>query len=91
MKKIVTGGLMAAVLLFGATGCSEYQDHRGKGDAPVAHRAGEDSPKTVTNNPDGFGNVVTGCVAGASGFRYFATTSGSDHPSNIAVLADPKC
>lgn len=91
MKKIVSGGLMAAVLLLGATGCSEYNDHRGKGDAPVANRSGEDSPKAVTNNPDGFGNIVTGCVAGSSHFRYFATTSTSKYPSNIVVLADPKC
>jgi hypothetical protein len=91
MKKTILGGLMAALLLSGAVGCSQYNDHRGKGDAPVANRSGEDSPKSVTNNPDGFGNVVTGCVAGAPGFRYFATTNTSDHPSSLVVQQDEKC
>lgn len=90
MKKI-TAALVAAFLLFGAVGCSQYNDERGKGDAPVANHSGEDSPKSVTNNPDGFGNVVTGCVAGAPGFRYFATTNTGSHPSSLVVLADAKC
>lgn len=91
MKKMIPGGLMAALLLFGAVGCSAYNDERGKGDAPVANRSGEDSPKQVTNNPDGFGNVATGCVAGATGFRYFVTTNSGDHPSSLVVLADAGC
>lgn len=90
MKKIAAG-LACAALLFGATACSEYNDARGKGDAPVANKSGEDSPKSVTNNPDGFGNVVTGCVAGAPGWRYFSTTKGSSAPSNLVVLKDESC
>jgi hypothetical protein len=91
MKKTILGGLMAASLLFGAVGCSQYNDERGWGDAPVANGSGEDGPKTVTNNPDGFGNVATGCVAGASGFRYFVTTNTSSHPSNLVVQHDENC
>lgn len=91
MKRIVTGGLMAAVLLFGTTACGGYADERGKGDAPVAGKSGDDSPKHVTNNPDGFGNVVTGCVAGAGGYRYFATTNTGKRPSNLVVLVDEAC
>lgn len=90
MKRIVTGGLMAAVLLFGATACSDYNDERGKGDAPVAGKSGDDSPKYVTDNPDGFGNVVTGCVAGAPGFRYFATTNAKS-TSSLEVMKDEAC
>lgn len=90
MKKIV-GGLVAALLLFGAVGCSEYNDEHGWGDAPVANKSGEDSPKYVTNNPDGFGNVTTGCVAGAPGFRYFVTTNTDSHPSSLVVREDERC
>lgn len=90
MKRFA-GGLVAALLLFGAVGCSEYNDERGKGDAPVANRSGDDSPKHVTNNPDGFGNVVTGCVSGADGYRYFATTNTGHAPSNLVVVEDAAC
>lgn len=90
MKKIL-GGLVAALLLFGAAGCSEYNDERGKGDAPVAGKGGDDSPKEVTNNPDGFGNVVTGCVYGAPGYRYFATTNTGSAPSNLVIKEDKGC
>ncbi|MEU3522296.1 hypothetical protein AB0E62_00205 [Streptomyces sp. NPDC038707] len=91
MKKTILGGLVAALLLFGSVGCSQYNDERGKGDAPVANRSGEDSPKAVTNNPDGFGNVATGCVAGAPGFRYFVTTNTGGHPSSLVVQQDESC
>lgn len=90
MKKIVTA-VACAGLLFTATACSGYNDERGMGDAPVAGKSGEDSPKYVTNNPDGFGNVVTGCVYGAQGWRYFATTKGGRTPSNLVVLKDESC
>lgn len=78
------------IALFGVTACSEYNDERGKGDAPVAEKRGDDTPKYVTNNPDGFGNVVTGCVNGATGWRYFATTNASG-PSNLVVRGDKAC
>ena len=95
MKKInqrVVVAAVAAVLGLGAlTACSEYNDERGKGDAPVAGRSGEDSPKHVTNNPDGFGNVVTGCVNGAPGFRYFATTNTDKASSDLEIMADESC
>lgn len=90
MKKILTA-VACAGLLFTATACSEHNDERGKGDAPVANKRGEDTPKYVTNNPDGFGNVVTGCVYGAQGWRYFATTKGSHAPSNLKVEKDESC
>jgi hypothetical protein len=91
MKKTILGGLVAAFLLFGSVGCSQYNDERGKGDAPVANRSGEDSAKYVTNNPDGFGNVATGCAAGAPGFRYFVTTNTGNNPSNLVITKDVSC
>lgn len=90
MKKIAAAAA-CAVLLLGATACSGYNDERGMGDAPVAGKSGEDSPKYVTNNPDGFGNVVTGCVYGAQGWRYFVTSKGSSAPSNLVILKDAGC
>lgn len=90
MRKLAAG-LACVALLLGATACSEYNDERGMGDAPVANKSGDDSPKHVTNNPDGFGNVVTGCVSGAEDFRYFVTTHGSSAPSNLVVEKDEAC
>lgn len=90
-KRAAVAAVVAAVALGTMTACSGYNDERGKGDAPVANRSGEDSPKHVTNNPDGFGNVATGCVAGATGWRYFVTTSTDKNPSNLVVVAAPEC
>lgn len=89
MKKLATAGVCIALALT-ATGCSEWNDEHGKGDAPVAEKRGEDSPKAVTNNPDGFGNVATGCVNGSKGWRYFVTTNTSG-PSNLVVKEDASC
>lgn len=91
--------LMAAAvlgLLISLTGCSSsgpgsYDDKRGKGDAPVSGGKGEDSPATVTNMPDGFGNVATKCVAGASGWRVFVTTNTGYAPSMMRIEADHSC
>lgn len=73
MKRI-TGGLVAALLLFGAVGCSEWNDERGKGDAPVADRKGDDSPANVTNMPDTFPNIATKCLKGREPWAAAVTT-----------------
>lgn len=92
INKRAVAAVAATVLALGAlTACSEYNDERGKGDAPVANRSGEDSPKHVTNNPDGFGNVVTGCVSGAPGWRYFATTNTDKASSDLEIVQDADC
>lgn len=91
MKKILTSALMIVALVATGTACSEYNDERGKGDAPVANQKGDDSPKSVTNNPDGFANVVTGCLSGAPGWRYATTTHGSSAAPGLVVVADPAC
>jgi len=83
---------MLAVLTVGATACSNYNDTRGKGDAAVTdgygHRKGNDSPKQVTNFPDGYANIATSCVA--PGFRAFITT-GTNKTGIPVIVADPKC
>lgn len=90
-RKLIMAGLLATVALM-ATGCSEYNDTRGKGDAAATdgygHQKGNDAPKLVTNFPDGFANIATGCVA--PGFRGFVTTG--THQTGIPViLPDPNC
>lgn len=59
---------LAALALTGAllTGCSEYNDDRGKGDAPVQDRNGDDKPAVVINFPDGFANVAIKCYSGTA-------------------------
>lgn len=89
-KKILIG--MLATVAFLATGCSSYDDSHGVGDSAVTdgygHRKGNDTPKLVTNMPDGFANIATSCVA--PGFRAFVTTG--THQTGIPVIvADPKC
>lgn len=92
INRRAVAAVATTVLALGAlTACGEYNDERGKGDAPVAGREGEDSPKHVTNNPDGFGNVVTGCVNGAPGFRYFATTNTDKASSDLEIMKDEAC
>ncbi|WP_206438978.1 hypothetical protein [Streptomyces scabichelini] len=90
------GALLLAVLL---TGCSqEHDDERGKGDAPVKGKAGEDTPAEVYNFPDGFGNLATKCVG--DGKRGYVTTrfeQAEDQddvvivPANAVIVADLEC
>lgn len=86
MKKL---GIVAAsaLLLFGATACSNYNDHRGKGDAPVAGGKGDDSPAYCTNMPDGYPNTCTKCVPG---FAPWALTVTTDR-TMIMIQAPDKC
>ena len=97
MRRLTAGGVALLVLLLG--GCSqEYYDERGKADAPVAGKAGEDSPAEVYNFPDGFGNLATKCVG--KGKRGYATTKfvqpeDEDDvvviPANAVIVDDPAC
>lgn len=72
MRKL---GVLAAsaLLLFGATACSSYNDHRGKGDAPAGK--GDDSPAAITNMPDDFHNAATKCIKGFAPWAFLNTTS----------------
>ncbi|MGV9557258.1 hypothetical protein [Streptomyces sp. NPDC003401] len=78
---VVVGSMVA--------GCSDdYNDERGKGDAPVRGGAGDDTPAEVFNMPDGFGNLATKCVG--HGFRAYVTTN-AGAPSNIEIVQDTTC
>jgi flavoprotein len=57
---------LVALTIAGAAAC-DPNDHRGKGDAPVYQRKGDDSAAFVTNMPDGFGNVSAKCLYGFPG------------------------
>ncbi|MFE3265634.1 hypothetical protein [Streptomyces sp. NPDC059215] len=82
---------LIAVLIAGGLigGCSkEYNDKRGKGDAPVQGRRGDNTAAEVFNMPDGFGNLATKCVG--HGFRAYVTTNASG-PSNVQIAPDKTC
>lgn len=86
MRKIATA-VACAALLFGATACSNYNDHRGKGDAPVQNRKGDDSPAQVINMPDDFRNMAIKCIKGSEPWAFVNTTS-----DDAMVIQDPvKC
>ncbi|MGV9557259.1 hypothetical protein [Streptomyces sp. NPDC003401] len=99
MRRLIRGVLGAVLVVLAVSGCSEeHYDERGKADAPVAGRAGEDSPAEVYNFPDGFGNVATKCVG--DGRRGYATTKsvrqeGEDDvvvlPAHAVIVDDPEC
>ncbi|MEV6838162.1 hypothetical protein AB0N17_27230 [Streptomyces sp. NPDC051133] len=97
MRRLSAAVAVGVVLLVG--GCSrQHYEERGKADAPVAGRAGEDSPAEVYNFPDGFGNLATKCVG--EGKRGYATTKfvqSEDEddvkivPANAVIVDDPSC
>ncbi|MFE5140671.1 hypothetical protein ACFRDV_23820 [Streptomyces fagopyri] len=98
LRRGAMAALLAVLLVAMVAGCSrDYQDKRGKADAPVTGRAGEDSPAKVYNFPDGFGNLATKCVG--PGRRGYVTTKSVHQeddetvviPSNAVVVDDPGC
>ncbi|WP_328535421.1 hypothetical protein [Streptomyces sp. NBC_00344] len=81
--------LAASLVLVALSGCSQdYNDKRGKGDAPVSGKAGDNTPAEVFNFPDGFGNIATKCVG--HGNRAYVTTNASA-PSNVQIVEDSTC
>jgi hypothetical protein len=96
---LIRGTLGALLVVLVVSGCSEkHYDERGKADAPVAGRAGEDSPAEVYDFPDGFGNVATKCVG--DGRRGYVTTKfvrqeDEDDivilPAHAVIVDDPDC
>jgi hypothetical protein len=84
-----------SLLLLAATACSSDDDSKGMGDAPVATttsgvRGGDDSPATITNMPDHYGNIATKCIAGAKPWRVIEGTNTDYTGSNFVVVQDPK-
>jgi hypothetical protein len=78
--------LLAVIPLILALGaCSEFNDDRGKGDAPVDQLP--DREVTVFPNGDGFPNVAAFC-AGPNGIY---TVTGSNRDPLDVVVEDPNC
>lgn len=72
--------------LFGLSACSEFDDARGLGDAPIKSR--DDTGAEVVNFPNQFANVAHKCDG--HGHRIYVVTHGkSDAPP--VVIDDPSC
>lgn len=78
----VVGAIVSLALVFGI-GCSEFNNARGRGDAPVGVK--DDSSAEVINMPDLFANMATKCNHGN---RLYATTR---EAAPVVVPADPTC
>ena len=90
-KGVVFGAFVAVVIgAFGLAACDKQNDQRGKGDAPVAGRSGDDSPAFCTNMPDEFSNVCTKCLYGFPGYAVASTTHGGG-VAEIKVFTAPQC
>jgi len=79
-KRIVMTVAGAVVIGLGLSACSQYNDERGKGDAPVYQKSGDDSPAFVTNMPDGFGNISAKCLYGFPGMAVVTNTKKIQFP-----------
>jgi hypothetical protein len=98
--RTTTGLVLAGAALVALSGCSQnYNDERGKGDAPVQGNQGDNSAAEVFNFPDGFGNLATKCVG--QGQRAYTTTRSIQNqdgdkeieiiPAHQVTVADPEC
>ncbi|WP_327233072.1 hypothetical protein OG349_02980 [Streptomyces sp. NBC_01317] len=87
--RTITGLVLATTALLALSACSqEYDDKRGKGDAPVQGNKGDSTAAEVFNFPDGFGNLATKCVG--HGNRAYVTTNATG-PSNVQIVKDSSC
>lgn len=79
-KRFIVPGLLSAVML---VGCSQYNDERGRGDAPIGPF--DDTPAEVVNFPDKYANVAMKCDG--HGHRIYSTT----REAAVTVIDDPSC
>ncbi|MFF2520969.1 hypothetical protein [Streptomyces liangshanensis] len=96
----VPAAVALCALLALTVGCSrEHYEERGKADAPVRGKRGDNTAAEVYNFPDGFGNLATKCVgAGQRAYtttRSFQNQDGDEEieiiPAHQVVVADPEC
>ena len=80
---LLTVGLAAGGVML--TGCSEYNDERGRGDAPVGER--HEDPRQIWQNLDKFPNVSAFCI-GENGV--YTNTGDNRDPVDI-IVSDPNC
>lgn len=88
MRKIYAHAApLALTVLLGACGLQqEYDDERGRGDAPIEGR--DDTPKEVINMPDQFSNVAHACDG--HGHRVYVTTQTNGQKA-MEVIPDETC
>ena len=85
--RAISGGLMAAVLLFGLSACMDKYTEPFK-DAPRSHVDNGD-PADLIRMPDGFSNAATKCDHGN---RIYTAYHGDNRYAAIAVVPrDPSC
>ncbi|MCU0270468.1 MAG: hypothetical protein MUF83_17720 [Acidimicrobiales bacterium] len=76
-----TAALGVGVVL--GVGCSEYNDERGRGDAPIGKF--NDSPAYVVNMPDQFHNIAIRCVGGNGIYAH------TREAAPTVIVDDPLC
>ena len=81
-RLVMTFAATAMAVTLGA--CSEAEDKRGIGDAPVAQQ--DDQERKVWPNGNGFPNISAFCIGGNGVY----TTSGTQRPP-VVVVDDPEC
>lgn len=87
-RRVAVG--LVAVALLTLAGCSQsHEDKRGRGDAPVAGKAGDDSPAFCTNMPDEFANVCSKCLSGFPGKAVMSTTHTDNAAPAVTVFDAP--
>lgn len=75
--------LLAVAVAGTLAGCSNYNDDRGKGDAPVGDR--DEQPRNIWNNVNDFPNISAFCI----GDNGIYTTTRNAAPT--VIVSDPEC
>lgn len=88
-RRLTMAAVMLVVAFLTTAGSckDEYNDDRGKGDAPVGDR--DDSPAGIINMPNEFPNVVHKCDG--AGHRVYVTREGEGTPRQLFVIEDESC
>lgn len=84
MRKVLIGLAAVTAVAWLAVGCTEFNDDRGIGDAPVEQQ--DDETRKVWPNGDGFPNVSAFCIGGNG---IYTNTRQAD-PVDV-VVNDPEC
>ena len=82
MKKTSVFASVAVVISLSA--CSEYNDKRGLGDAPIGGR--DDSAWDIIQAPDKFGNIATKCNPFDPGTRLYIVTHSKTDVQPVIVV-----
>lgn len=87
MRHTMRTAALAVVMAGAFGGCQQYNEERGKGDAPVG--TVNDDKAHIVNFPDGFANVATKC-SGIPGKRIWVATHGGN-ARTLVIEDDESC